>query len=169
MAKGSVENVTTVLRSLELLPQGYDVHINFPGGVPVDGPSAGIAMAVGVYSAVHGVYVKKNEIAMTGEISIHGEVKPVGGVYAKIKAAKKAGAKMVLIPAENMQPILYSIKGIEIVPVRHMKEVLARAIVSAPSSARTSIEAIQSSFNEGGIFNLYNWAGLANRRVFFTL
>jgi Lon-like ATP-dependent protease len=107
-------------------------------------------MAVGVYSAVHGVYVK-NEIAMTGEISIHGEVKPVGGVYAKIKAAKKAGSKMVLIPAENMQPILYSIKGIEIVPVRHMKEVLARAIVSAPSSARTSIEAIQSSFNEGDI------------------
>lgn len=150
MAKGSVENVTTVLRSLELLPQGYDVHINFPGGVPVDGPSAGIAMAVGVYSAIHGVYVK-NEVAMTGEISIHGEVKPVGGVYAKIKAAKKAGAKMVLIPAENMQPILYSIKGIEIVPVRHMKEVLARAIVSAPSSARTNIEAIPSSFNEGDI------------------
>ena len=60
---------------------------------------------------------------MTGEISIHGEVKPIGGVYAKIKAAKKAGAKKVIIPAENMQPFLYTIKGIEIIPVRKLKEV----------------------------------------------
>ncbi|EJQ99175.1 ATP-dependent protease LonB [Bacillus cereus] len=122
MAKGSVDNVLTVLRSLDVLPEGYDIHINFPGGVPIDGPSAGIAMATGVYSAVHRTYVN-NEVAMTGEISIHGEVKPIGGVYAKIKAAKKAGAKKVIIPAENMQPFLYTIKGIEIIPVRKLKEV----------------------------------------------
>ncbi|MFD3445423.1 ATP-dependent protease LonB [Microbacteriaceae bacterium 4G12] len=129
MAKGSVENVVTVLKSLQLLPDGYDIHINFPGGAPVDGPSAGISIAVGVYSAVHKRYVN-HEVAMTGEISIHGEVKPVGGVYAKVKAAKKAGAKKVLIPAENMQPILYSIKGIEIVPVRQLHEVFALAFVN---------------------------------------
>ncbi|HDR7213857.1 TPA: ATP-dependent protease LonB [Bacillus cytotoxicus] len=128
MAKGSVDNVLTVLRSLELLPEGYDIHINFPGGIPVDGPSAGIAMATGVYSALHRVYIS-NEIAMTGEISIHGEVKPVGGVYAKVKAAKKAGAKKVIIPAENMQPFLYTIKGIEIIPVRKLKEVFELAFV----------------------------------------
>ncbi|MGH1092515.1 ATP-dependent protease LonB [Bacillus mycoides] len=122
MAKGSVDNVLTVLRSLDVLPEGYDIHINFPGGIPIDGPSAGIAMATGVYSAVHRTYVN-NEVAMTGEISIHGEVKPIGGVYAKIKAAKKAGAKKVIIPAENMQPFLYTIKGIEILPVRKLKEV----------------------------------------------
>ncbi|MEK4709001.1 ATP-dependent protease LonB [Bacillus sp. FSL R10-2780] len=122
MAKGSVDNVLTVLRSLDVLPEGYDIHINFPGGIPIDGPSAGIAMATGVYSAVHRTYVD-NEVAMTGEISIHGEVKPIGGVYAKIKAAKKAGAKKVIIPAENMQPFLYTIKGIEIIPVRKLKEV----------------------------------------------
>lgn len=122
MAKGSVDNVLTVLRSLDVLPEGYDIHINFPGGIPIDGPSAGIAMATGVYSAVHRTYVN-NEVAMTGEISIHGEVKPIGGVYAKIKAAKKAGAKKVIIPAENMQPFLYTIKGIEIIPVRKLKEV----------------------------------------------
>lgn len=122
MAKGSVDNVLTVLRSLDVLPEGYDIHINFPGGIPIDGPSAGIAMATGVYSAVHHTYVN-NEVAMTGEISIHGEVKPIGGVYAKIKAAKKAGAKKVIIPAENMQPFLYTIKEIEIIPVRKLKEV----------------------------------------------
>ena len=122
MAKGSVDNVLTVLRSLDVLPEGYDIHINFPGGIPIDGPSAGIAMATGVYSAVHHTYVN-NEVAMTGEISIHGEVKPIGGVYAKIKAAKRAGAKKVIIPAENMQPFLYTIKGIEIIPVRKLKEV----------------------------------------------
>lgn len=122
MVKGSVDNVLTVLRSLDVLPEGYDIHINFPGGIPIDGPSAGIAMATGVYSAVHHTYVN-NEVAMTGEISIHGEVKPIGGVYAKVKAAKKAGAKKVIIPAENMQPFLYTIKGIEIIPVRKLKEV----------------------------------------------
>ncbi|UOY94176.1 ATP-dependent protease LonB [Ectobacillus sp. JY-23] len=127
MAKGSVDNVITVLRSFNLLPSGYDIHINFPGGAPVDGPSAGIAIATGVYSAVHGRYVR-NDVAMTGEISIQGEVKPVGGVYAKIKAAKKAGAKTVIIPAENMQPILYSITDIDIVPVRHLQDVLKLAI-----------------------------------------
>ena len=121
MAKGSVDNVLTVLRSLDVLPEGYDIHINFPGGIPIDGPSAGIAMATGVYSAVHRTYVN-NEVAMTGEISIHGEVKPIGGVYAKIKV-EKAGAKKVIIPAENMQPFLYTIKGIEIIPVRKLKEV----------------------------------------------
>ena len=78
-------------------------------------------MATGVYSAVHRTYVN-NEVAMTGEISIHGEVKPIGGVYAKIKV-RKSGAKKVIIPAENMQPFLYTIKGIEIIPVRKLKEV----------------------------------------------
>lgn len=128
MVKGSADNVITVLRSLNLLPKGYDLHINFPGGVPVDGPSAGIAIATGVYSAVHSVYVR-NDVALTGEISIHGEVKPVGGVYAKVKAAKKAGVKTVLIPADNLQPMLYNITGIEIVPVRHIRDVFARIFV----------------------------------------
>ncbi|MFX3624029.1 MAG: ATP-dependent protease LonB [Ectobacillus sp.] len=150
MAKGSVENVVTVLRSLNMLPSGYDIHINFPGGVPVDGPSAGIAIATGVYSAVHGVYVR-NDVAMTGEVSIHGEVKPVGGVYAKVKAAKKAGAKTVLIPAENMQPILYSIKGIEIVPVRHLQDVFSRTLVEQISQDYTDILPASLSLDDGDV------------------
>ncbi|MCS4524730.1 hypothetical protein JTT07_14925 [Clostridium botulinum] len=70
----------------------YDIHINFPGGIPVDGPSAGISITTAVYSAIIGKPVDNN-VAMTGEISIHGEVKPVGGVSSKVEAAIKAGAK----------------------------------------------------------------------------
>jgi len=65
----------------------YDIHLNFPGGVPVDGPSAGIAIAAAVYSAIKNLPIS-SEIAMTGEISIRGKVRPVGGVVAKIEAAK---------------------------------------------------------------------------------
>ncbi len=122
MARGSVENVMTVLRNFGLVTQEYHIHVNFPGGIPVDGPSAGIAMAVGIFSAVSGLSVN-NKIAMTGEISIHGHVKPIGGVYGKIRAAKKAGAETVLIPEENMQDLLKRIEEIEIIPVSHINEV----------------------------------------------
>src|SRR5690606_27854858 len=111
MAKGSIENVITVLRSMGVPAYDYDIHVNFPGGIPIDGPSAGIAMATGIYSAIHKFPVD-HKVAMTGEISIHGNVKPIGGVVPKIKAAKQAGAKKVIIPQENMQSILMDIEGI---------------------------------------------------------
>lgn len=122
MARGSIENVMTVLRNLGLVTNEYDIHVNFPGGVPVDGPSAGIAMATGIFSAISGLPVK-NKLAMTGEISIHGYVRPVGGVLAKVRAAKKAGATTVLIPKENMQELLERIEGIKVIPVLHVSEV----------------------------------------------
>ncbi|MDE3839804.1 ATP-dependent protease LonB [Bacillus methanolicus] len=129
MAKGSIENVITVLRSMRVPADEFDIHVNFPGGIPIDGPSAGIAMATAIYSAIYKIPVK-NTIAMTGEISIHGNVKPVGGVYPKVVAAKKAGAKMVIIPEENMQSILNEIKDIEIVPVTHINEVFDLVFVN---------------------------------------
>lgn len=122
MAKSSIENVITILRSYGVPADEYDIHVNFPGGIPIDGPSAGIAMATGIYSAIF-KYPIKNTVAMTGEISIHGKVKPVGGVYAKVRAAKLAGAKTVIIPAENMDSMLKEIQGIEIIPVRELHEV----------------------------------------------
>ena len=122
MAKGSVENVITVLRTMGVPADDFDIHINFPGGVPIDGPSAGIAMATGIYSAIYQLPID-HKIAMTGEIGIHGSVKPIGGVYPKVKAAKKAGVKKVIIPKENMQSILSEIKDIEIIPVSHLSEV----------------------------------------------
>lgn len=127
MAKGSIENVITVLRSMGVPANQFDIHVNFPGGSPVDGPSAGIAMATGIYSAIYKIPVD-HTVAMTGEISIHAGVKPIGGVIPKIKAAKLAGAKKVIIPAENMQPLLSEIKDIEIIPVSNVKEVLDHAL-----------------------------------------
>ncbi|WP_026671519.1 ATP-dependent protease LonB [Alkalihalobacterium bogoriense] len=122
MAKGSVENVVTVLRNLGLPTANFDIHINFPGGTPVDGPSAGIAIATGIYSALKNVRVD-NKVAMTGELSIHGMVKPIGGVVAKIEAARDAGATKVIIPKENEQAILQEMKGIEIIAVETLEEV----------------------------------------------
>ncbi|WP_077214154.1 ATP-dependent protease LonB [Bacillus dakarensis] len=128
MAKGSIENVITVLRSMGVPADEYDIHVNFPGGVPIDGPSAGIAMATGIYSAIYKQPID-HTVAMTGEISIHGHVKPIGGVYPKVKAAKKAGAKTVIIPKENVQSILSEVDGIEIIPVTHLSEVLDIALL----------------------------------------
>jgi ATP-dependent Lon protease len=128
MAKGSIENVITVLRSMGVPADQYDIHVNFPGGIPVDGPSAGIAMALGIYSAIYRIPVKHN-LALTGEISIHGFVKPVGGVYPKVKAAKLAGAEMAIIPHENQQSMIDEIEGIDVIPVKHLKEVLDLALI----------------------------------------
>lgn len=122
MAKGSVENVVTVLRSMGVKASDYDIHVNFPGGIPVDGPSAGVAMATAIFSAINKLPVD-NTIAFTGEVSIHGNVKPVGGVVAKVRAAKKAGARKVFIPKENYQSILDEIEGIDVVPVMNLNEV----------------------------------------------
>jgi len=94
MAKGSVENVITVLRKLVPMvdPRDFDIHINFPGGTPIDGPSAGVTIATAICSVLLDTPVD-NQIAMTGEVSIRGSVKPVGGVSAKVEAARRAGAK----------------------------------------------------------------------------
>jgi len=122
-ARASVENVLTVLRRfLDIDTREYDMHINFPGGVPIDGPSAGIAIATAVYSAIKNIPVSTC-IAMTGEISIRGKVKPVGGVVAKVEAARLAGIKKVLIPEENWQE-LFNDMDIEVIPVSDINQVL---------------------------------------------
>ena len=123
MAKSSVENVLTVIKNyLSVNPYDYDIHLNFPGGSPVDGPSAGIAIAVAIYSAIKERQVDNN-LAMTGELSIRGKVMAVGGIVAKVEAAKNAGAKKVVIPKDNYQLILNSI-GIEVIPVDNIQEVI---------------------------------------------
>ncbi|WP_422698413.1 ATP-dependent protease LonB [Desulfofarcimen acetoxidans] len=129
MARNSVENVLTVLqRVTEVDPRDYDIHVNFPGGGPIDGPSAGVAIAVAVYSAITCLPVD-NKLAITGEVSIRGMVKPVGGVMAKVEAACLAGAEKVFIPKENLHDIYRSIDGIEIIAVERLEEVLEAALL----------------------------------------
>jgi len=129
MARSSVENVLTVLRrTMEVDPRDFDIHVNFPGGVPADGPSAGVSVATAVYSAIMGVVVD-NKVAMTGELSICGLIKPVGGIVAKVEAARQAGAARVLIPAEND----HEMEGIEVIPVERLEEVIDRALLKPAS------------------------------------
>jgi Lon-like ATP-dependent protease len=129
MIRGSLENVMTVLKSvLHCDSRDYDIHVNFPGGAPADGPSAGISMATAIYSAISGRPVD-NLIAMTGELSVRGNVNPVGGVTAKIEAARQAGAQVVLIPAENWQSNYDSFPGVSVVSVRSLQEVILRAVL----------------------------------------
>lgn len=133
-ARDSVENVLTAVRKwLGVNPRDYDVHLNFPGGIPVDGPSAGIAMAVAVYSAITGQPVD-GRVAMTGEVSILGEVKPVGGIAAKIEAAVQAGVKKVIIPMENWQETFKNC-DISIVPVKRIEEVIEHAMYHGEDDA----------------------------------
>ncbi|MCR6111528.1 ATP-dependent protease LonB [Bacillus sp. A301a_S52] len=127
MARSSVENVVTVLKHMGIKTDQYDLHVNFPGGVPVDGPSAGIAIATAIYSAIHRIPVS-HHIAMTGEIGIYGDVKPVGGVVTKVEAAKQAGVSEVIIPKENNQKVLQEVEGITISPVENLKEVFDKAL-----------------------------------------
>ncbi|KJS71499.1 MAG: Lon protease [Desulfotomaculum sp. BICA1-6] len=129
MARGSVENVLTVLRyTMGVDYRDYDLHINFPGGAPVDGPSAGVGIATAVYSAVSGALVD-NTVAMTGEVSIRGLVMPVGGVVAKVEAAAHAGATKVFIPADNYQERFRNLKTIEVVPTETLEEVIKGSLL----------------------------------------
>lgn len=125
-ARASVENVLTVLRRyMDVDPKDFDLHLNFPGGIPIDGPSAGIAIATAIYSAIMNIPVS-SDLAMTGEISIGGLVKPVGGVVAKVEAAKLAGIKKVLVPTENWQEMFNDL-GIEVVAVDDINQVMELA------------------------------------------
>ena len=134
MALSSAENVLTVLHNLYgFATEEYDIHINFPGGVPIDGPSAGVSMAVALYSALTQKPVD-NFLAMTGEISINGRIKPVGGVSDKINAAVQMGLKRVLIPIDNYQNNFAHLP-IEVVAISHVEEAFELAFVEEEAQA----------------------------------
>ncbi len=110
-----------------------DVHIHLPeGAVPKDGPSAGIGMVTSIVSTLTGIPVRK-DVAMTGEVTLRGRVLAIGGLKEKLLAALRGGIKLVLIPVENVKDLAEipaNVKeGLEIVPVSHVDEVLAKALV----------------------------------------
>jgi len=115
-----------------------DIHVHVPeGATPKDGPSAGVAMVSAIVSVMTGIPVRR-DVAMTGEITLRGRVLPIGGLKEKLLAASRGGMKTVLIPEENAKDLVEisdSIKkGLDIVPVSRMDEVLARALVRKPEA-----------------------------------
>jgi ATP-dependent Lon protease len=113
-----------------------DIHVHVPeGATPKDGPSAGVAMATAIVSVMTGIPVRR-DVAMTGEITLRGRVWPIAGLKEKLLAALRGGIKTVLIPEENAKDLVEisdSIKkGLEIVSVLRMEEVLARAMTRKP-------------------------------------
>ncbi|HOS50482.1 MAG TPA: Lon family ATP-dependent protease [Bacillota bacterium] len=122
MAKDSVFNAGAVFRSItgdELAK--YDFHVNVVGGGNIEGPSAGAAILLAMLSASKGIKIRQ-DVAVTGEISIQGKVKEVGGVFEKVYGAKQAGIKKVLIPDGNKKDVPSDITGVQIVPVDDIKE-----------------------------------------------
>ena len=149
--KESVEAARTVVRSrASRLGITYkqisetDIHVHFPeGAVPKDGPSAGSAITLGLVSALTGIPVKA-EVAMTGEITLRGEVLPIGGLKEKLLAALRGGIKEVLIPEENvkdLEEVPENVKeGLVIRPVRTIDEVFQYGLSKQPEALPQTIE-----------------------------
>ena len=128
------ENVTAIIKKYfgEDIKETYDLYVQFLQTYEgVEGDSASIALATSIISALEKVPVKQ-EFAMTGSLSVRGEVLPVGGVSSKVEAAIDAGIKNVIVPKSNMQDIIIDpdrLKKIRIIPVESISDVLKEALV----------------------------------------
>ncbi|APF27470.1 ATP-dependent protease, Lon family [Clostridium sporogenes] len=124
MAKDSVFNAASVIRKITKEDiKDYDVHVNAIGGGKIDGPSAGAAITICIISALLNKPIKQ-DIAITGEISLKGKVKPVGGIFEKIYGARRKGIKKVIIPKDNMKDAPSDIKDIEIICIDTIEELM---------------------------------------------
>lgn len=131
MVRGSVDNVLAVLRHhVGLRVTDYNIDVNFPGGTPVDGTSAGVTLATAIASAITGRPVA-GDLAMTGEVSLLGEVRPVGGILPKVEAAIRAGARRVIIPADNWNEGFGERQELEVVSIARIEQVLELALEPA--------------------------------------
>lgn len=124
MAKDSVFNAASVIRKVSGVDVGgYDVHVNVIGGGLIDGPSAGLAVVLAMLSAIQKKPVRQ-DVAVTGEVSIQGRVKQVGGIPEKIYGARQAGMRRVILPEENRNDIPAVVRGLEVVTVGTVEEAL---------------------------------------------
>ncbi len=124
MAKDSVFNAASVFRRLtgeELYD--YDIHVNIVGGGRIDGPSAGVAILLAIYSSVRNLPIAQ-DLAVTGEISLQGKVKPVGGVQSKVYGARQAGLHKIFVPMENRAELATQITGVDVVAVESVEEII---------------------------------------------
>ena len=154
--KESIDAASSYVRSISpqigVKPPKFekvDIHVHVPeGATPKDGPSAGIAMVTSIVSVLTGIPVRKN-VAMTGEVTLRGNVLPIGGLKEKLLAALRGGIKTVLIPAENekdLAEIPDNVKeGLEIIPVSHVREVLPRALARMPEAVEWDEEAEEAA------------------------
>lgn len=124
MAKDSVFNAASVFRKItgeEL--SDYDIHVNVVGGGNIDGPSAGVAILLAIISAVKGWAIPQ-DIGVTGEVSLRGKVKPVGGVHSKLYGARQGGIKRVFIPKQNEEEVTREVPGLEVVAADSVEDIL---------------------------------------------
>ena len=151
----SIQAAMTVVRSradsLGIKPnfyEKYDIHIHVPeGATPKDGPSAGGAMAISLISIFTGIPVRA-DTAMTGEITLRGQILKIGGLKEKLLAAKRGGIKNVIIPKEN-EPDLQEIpeqitKSLNIIPVEWIDDVISAALVEEPTPKTKKIKTEKS-------------------------
>ncbi len=154
--KESIQAAMSVVRSrakiLGIKPDFYesqDIHVHVPeGAIPKDGPSAGIGMCTAIVSALTGIPVRA-DVAMTGEITLRGEVLPIGGLKEKLLAAHRGGIKVVIIPEENrrnLEEVPDNIKkDLDIHPVKWIDEVLQVALTHAPTPLPDKVEGMEVS------------------------
>ncbi len=127
MAKDSFFNAASVVRKITGKNMNdYDLHVNIVGGGNIDGPSAGVAILLTIISAIEGIPLKQN-MAITGEVSIQGKIKPVGGVNEKIYAAEQAGIKEILVPEDNINDIHFD-AAVKCTPISTVGQALKKML-----------------------------------------
>jgi ATP-dependent Lon protease len=137
MAKDSVFNATSVLRAQTGIDvSDFDLHINIVGGGNIDGPSAGLAIFLALYSATTKTPLPQ-DVAITGELSIQGKIRAVGGVVEKLYAARQAGMRAMLLPKENAREVDVALSGVQIEPVATVDQALRELRVHKLSTRRS--------------------------------
>lgn len=124
MAKDSVFNAASVIRKLTNKDiSDYDIHVNIVGGGRIDGPSAGAAITICIISALLNKPIRQ-DVAITGEISLRGKIKPVGGIFEKVYGARRKGIKLVLVPKENFREVPTGLNDIKVKAIDNIDELI---------------------------------------------